>query len=55
MTEDEKEELVYELCGEFAQSIGSTFNDERKYAFIAGARSAIVALQKRGLIPATEG
>lgn len=50
MTEDEKEELVHELCNEFAESVGLIFNDVRKYAFIAGARSAIVALQDRGLL-----
>lgn len=50
MTEDEKEDLIHELCDAFAKSIGTIFNDVRKYAFIAGARSAIVAMQERGLI-----
>jgi len=42
MTEDEKEELIYRLWDEFNKSIGPLgATDERKYAFIAGARAAL--------------
>lgn len=41
MTEDEEEALIERLCDEFRASIGAAFNDERKYAFIAGARAAL--------------
>lgn len=51
MTEDEREELIYRLLDEFKQSTGDAFNDERKYAFIAGARSALVAIDEQGTEP----
>lgn len=41
MTEDEKEDLVYRLWEEFAASIKCPLDDERKFVFVAGARSAI--------------
>lgn len=44
LTEDEKEELVYRLWEEFAASIRAPLDDERKFSFIAGARSAIYEL-----------
>jgi len=46
MTEDEREELIYSLLDEFIASIGSV-TDEQKYAFIAGARSALVTVSGR--------
>ena len=46
MTEDEREDLIYRLCDEFKQSIGSAFNDVQKYAFIAGARAALHAVEQ---------
>jgi hypothetical protein len=46
MTEDEREEFIYSLLGEFQRSLGS-ITDEQKYAFIAGARSALVTLEER--------
>lgn len=46
MTEDEREELIYSLLMEFQASIGAT-TDEQKYAFIAGARSALVTIEER--------
>ena len=44
MTEDEKEELIYRLWEEFADSIKVPLDDVRKFAFVAGARSAIYEL-----------
>lgn len=44
MTEDEKEELVYRLWQEFAESIKVPLDDEKRFAFVAGARSAIYEL-----------
>lgn len=41
MTDDELEDLAYRLLDEFEQSIGAAFNDEKKFSFIAGARSAL--------------
>lgn len=41
MTEDEKEDLIYRLWAEFATLIGAAANDEKKFAFIAGARAAL--------------
>jgi hypothetical protein len=46
MTEDEREELIYSLLDEFKASIGP-ITDEQKFAFIAGARSALVAIEER--------
>lgn len=46
MTEDEKEDLVYALWAEWRDVIGAAANDEKKYAFIVGARAAIHHLQK---------
>lgn len=43
MTEDEREELVYRLLAEFQDSVGA-IGDDAKYAFIAGARSALHAV-----------
>lgn len=43
MGEDEREDLIFKLLGEFQQSIGSAFNDEKKFSFIAGARAALIA------------
>ena len=48
MTEDEREELIYRLCDEFKNSIGASFNDEKKYAFLAGARAALFATEQNG-------
>lgn len=47
MTEDEKEELVYRLWKEFAASIHAPLDDERRFVFVAGARSAIYELSHR--------
>jgi hypothetical protein len=47
MTEDEKEELVYRLWQEFAESIKAPLDDERRFTFVAGARSAIYELTVR--------
>jgi hypothetical protein len=44
LTEYEKEELVYRLWEEFAASIKAPLDDERKFSFLAGARSAIYEL-----------
>jgi hypothetical protein len=44
LTEDEKEELVYRLWEEFASSIKAPLDDERRFVFFAGARSAIYEL-----------
>lgn len=44
LTEDEKEELVYRLWKEFAASIKAPMDDERRFVFFAGARSAIYEL-----------
>lgn len=46
MTEDEREEIIYSLLDEFKASVGS-ISDEQKYAFIAGARSALVTVKDR--------
>jgi len=46
MTEDEREELIYSLLVEFCASVGA-ITDEQKYAFIAGARSALVTMEER--------
>ena len=46
MTEDEREELIYSLLDEFVASVGS-ITDQQKYAFIAGARSALVTVNDR--------
>lgn len=43
MTEDEREELIYSLLDEFRTSVGA-ITDEQKYAFIAGARFALVTM-----------
>lgn len=43
-TEEEKEEFIYRLVDEFRDSLAGTMTDAQKYAFIAGARSAIVTL-----------
>lgn len=48
MTEDEKEDLVYRLWQEFAESVNIPFDDERKFDFVAGARSAIYELTMKG-------
>lgn len=45
MTEDEREELVYRLLEEFTESVGGKISDDAKYAFIAGARSALSSQQ----------
>ena len=45
MTEDDREELIERLLMEFQASVGAT-TDEQKYAFIAGARAAIVTLEQ---------
>lgn len=47
MTEDEKEEMIYRLWDEFAATIGSAATDEKKYAFIVGARAAIHELEQK--------
>lgn len=44
--EDKREELVYQLLDEFRDSIGSAFNDEKKFSFIAGARAALVTISQ---------
>lgn len=46
MTEDEKEELVYRLWEEFAASIKWAIDDDRRFVFFAGARSAIYELKQ---------
>lgn len=46
MTEDEKEALVYRLWEEFAASIKAPLDDERRFVFFAGARSAIYELTR---------
>lgn len=46
MTEDEREELVYRLVEEFKASVGSV-TDQQRYAFISGARAALVAVKDR--------
>lgn len=43
MTDDEIEELIQELLVKFCISVGA-ITDEQKYAFIAGARAALVTL-----------
>ncbi|WGR74358.1 MULTISPECIES: hypothetical protein [unclassified Bradyrhizobium] len=45
-TEKEKEEFIYGLVDEFKASLAGTMTDSQKYAFIAGARYAIVTLSK---------
>jgi len=45
MDEDAREELIYRLLDEFRSSVGS-ITDEQKYAFIAGARSALVSVDR---------
>lgn len=47
MTEDRRENLIAELAEEFMKSIGATFDDTQKYAFIAGARSALVMIENK--------
>ena len=47
MTEDEREELVYRLLEQFMDSVGP-ISDDAKYAFIAGARSALVHVDSSG-------
>jgi hypothetical protein len=51
MTEDEREDLIYQLLEEFKQSVGSSFSVELKLGFISGARSALVTVDAR-LTPA---
>ncbi len=48
MTEDEdkREDLIYSLLLEFHASVGE-ITDEQKYAFIAGARAALVTMEER--------
>jgi hypothetical protein len=41
MSEDEKEEMIRRLWDEFAASIGAAATNEKKFAFIAGARAAL--------------
>lgn len=41
MTDNEKEDLISRLWEEFAKSIKCPLDDERRFVFIAGARSAI--------------
>lgn len=43
MTEDEREELIQHLLEQFEESVGA-ISDDAKYAFIAGARSALCAV-----------
>jgi hypothetical protein len=43
-TEEEKEDFIYRLVDEFKDSLAGTMTDAQKYAFVAGARSAVVAL-----------
>lgn len=38
---ESSEELILRLLGEFKESVGSTFDDKIKFAFIAGARAAL--------------
>jgi hypothetical protein len=45
MSEDEREELIYGLLDEFRASVGA-ITDDQKYAFIAGARSALVTIEE---------
>jgi hypothetical protein len=47
MTEEEKENLIHSLWAEWRDVIGAAANDEKKYAFIVGARAAIVAMEER--------
>lgn len=44
MTDDECEDLICRLLDEFKQSIGAALDENRKYAFIAGARAALLAV-----------
>jgi hypothetical protein len=44
MTEEQIEVLAYELWAEFSADLGSVATDSMKYAFIAGARSALHAV-----------
>ena len=46
MTEDEREEIIGSLLVEFCASVGA-ITDEEKYAFIAGARAALVTMEER--------
>ena len=46
MTEDEREELIYRLLVEFCASV-CAITDEQKYAFIAGARAALVTVEEQ--------
>lgn len=46
MDEDEREEMIYRLWAEFAAIIGTAATDEKKYAFIAGARAALVEIDQ---------
>lgn len=50
MTEDEREELIYSLLEEFNASVGA-ITDDQKYAFLAGARSALVTMAERSRPP----
>lgn len=46
MSEDEREELILKLWMEFNSLVRTTSN-EQKFAFIAGARSAIITMEER--------
>lgn len=47
MTEDEREDLIYELLQDFKQSVGSGFTTQLGMGFEAGARSALVTVNAR--------
>jgi hypothetical protein len=44
MSDDEREELVHRLLEEFRQSVKHTMSNNERFAFIAGARSALHAV-----------
>jgi hypothetical protein len=46
MTEDEREELIYSLFDEF-KALHASITEEEKYAFMAGARMALVTVNDR--------
>lgn len=47
MTEDEREDLIYQLLQDFKQSVGSGFTTQLGMGFEAGARSALVTVNAR--------